>query len=158
MDRTGLTNTEIKNKIEEYLNKRGVKYKKDVTFANRKKLNYVFKNDHGETVGVYLLLWWRPVTYKTIFDLIDWSKKEEIQKLILVCRIMGERAREVMDKEPSSVSYILESWFRRNSHNPLLAAFWNLILLIFLFSSVFIGIIFQSNSLRINLTSSLFSL
>ena len=72
---------------------------------------------------MYVLLWRRPVTYKTIFDLIDWSKGEDIHKLILVCRIMGERAREVINKEPSNVSYILESWFRRSSHNPLLAAF-----------------------------------
>jgi hypothetical protein len=123
LDRIGLTDTEVKQKIEDYLNKRGVKYRRNVAFGNKKKLNYLFKNDHGETVGVYLLLWRRPVTYKTIFDLIDWSKGEEIHKLILVCRIMGERAREVINKEPSNVSYILESWFRRSSHNPLLAAF-----------------------------------
>ena len=123
MDRIGLTDVEVKQKIEDYLNKRGVKYRRNVAFGNKKKLNYLFKNDHGETVGVYLLLWRRPVTYKTIFDLIDWSKGEEIHKLILVCRIMGERAREVINKEPSNVSYILESWFRRSSHNPLLAAF-----------------------------------
>ena len=123
LDRTGLTDAEVKHKIEEYLSKRGVKYRRNVAFGNKKKLNYVFTNDHGETVGLYLLLWWRPVTYKTIFDLMDWSKGEDIHRLILVCRIMGERAREVMDKEPSNVSYILESWFRRSSHNPLLAAF-----------------------------------
>ncbi len=123
MDRIGLTDTEVKQKIEDYLNKRGVKYRRNVAFGNKKKLNYLFKNDHGETVGVYVLLWRRPVTYKTIFDLIDWSKGEDIHKLILVCRIMGERAREVINKEPSNVSYILESWFRRSSHNPLLAAF-----------------------------------
>ena len=123
MDRIGLTDTEVKQKIEDYLNKRGVKYRRNVAFWNKKKLNYLFKNDHGETVGVYVLLWRRPVTYKTIFDLIDWSKGEDIHKLILVCRIMGERAREVINKEPSNVSYILESWFRRSSHNPLLAAF-----------------------------------
>lgn len=124
MDRTGLTDIEVKQKIEDYLTQRGVKYKKNIPFGNRKKLNYVFTNGQGETVGVYLLLWWRPVTYKTIFDLIDWTKNEEIHKLVLVCRIMGERAREVIDKEPNSVSYILESMFRRsNSHNPLLAAF-----------------------------------
>jgi len=123
LDRIGLTDVEVKQKIEDYLNKRGVKYRRNVAFGNKKKLNYLFKNDHGETVGVYLLLWRRPVTYKTIFDLIDWSKGEEIHKLILVCRIMGERAREVINKEPSNVSYILESWFRRSSHNPLLAAF-----------------------------------
>lgn len=123
MDRISLTDTEVKQKIEDYLNKRGVKYRRNVAFGNKKKLNYLFKNDHGETVGVYVLLWRRPVTYKTIFDLIDWSKGEDIHKLILVCRIMGERAREVINKEPSNVSYILESWFRRSSHNPLLAAF-----------------------------------
>ncbi len=123
MDRIDLTDAEVKQKIEDYLNMRGVKYRRNVAFGNKKKLNYLFKNDHGETVGVYLLLWRRPVTYKTIFDLIDWSKGEEIHKLILVCRIMGERAREVINKEPSNVSYILESWFRRSSHNPLLAAF-----------------------------------
>jgi len=123
LDRISLTDTEVKQKIEDYLNKRGVKYRRNVAFGNKKKLNYLFKNDHGETVGVYVLLWRRPVTYKTIFDLIDWSKGEDIHKLILVCRIMGERAREVINKEPSNVSYILESWFRRSSHNPLLAAF-----------------------------------
>ncbi|MBK5113692.1 MAG: hypothetical protein KGD59_12540 [Candidatus Heimdallarchaeota archaeon] len=123
MDRIGLTDIEVKQKIEDYLNKRGVKYRRNVAFGNKKKLNYLFKNDHGETVGIYMLLWRRPVTYKTIFDLIDWSKGEDIHKLILVCRIMGERAREVINKEPSNVSYILESWFRRSSHNPLLAAF-----------------------------------
>jgi hypothetical protein len=123
LDKIGLTDTEVKQKIEDYLNKRGVKYRRNVAFGNKKKLNYLFKNDHGETVGVYVLLWRRPVTYKTIFDLIDWSKGEDIHKLILVCRIMGERAREVINKEPSNVSYILESWFRRSSHNPLLAAF-----------------------------------
>ncbi|MBN1330182.1 MAG: hypothetical protein JXA54_11975 [Candidatus Heimdallarchaeota archaeon] len=123
LDRTGLTDNEVKLKIESYLDKRGVKYRKNVPFGNRKRLNYVFQNSQGETVGIYMLLWWRPVTYKTIFDLIDWSKKEEIHKLILVCRIMGERAREVIDKEPNGVQYILESWFRRSSHNPLLAAF-----------------------------------
>lgn len=123
LDRTGLTDNEVRQKIEHYLDKRGVKYRKDMIFGNKKKLNYVFKNDHGETVGIYLLLWWRPVTYRTIFDLIDWSNKEEIHRLILVCRIMGERAREVIGKEPNNVSYILESWFRRSSHNPLLAAF-----------------------------------
>lgn len=123
LDRTGLTDNEVRQKIELYLDKRDVKYRKDMLFGNRKKLHYVFKNDHGETVGIYLLLWWRPVTYRTIFDLIDWSNKEEIHRLILVCRIMGERAREVIDKEPNNVSYILESWFRRSSHNPLLAAF-----------------------------------
>jgi len=123
LDRIGLTDAEVKQKIEDYLNKRGVKYRRNVAFGNKKKLNYLFKNDHGEVVGVYVLLWRRPVTYKTIFDLIDWSKGEDIHKLILVCRIMGERAREVINKEPSNVSYILESWFRRSSHNPLLAAF-----------------------------------
>lgn len=123
LDRIGLTDIEVKQKIEDYLNKRGVKYRRNVAFGNKKKLNYLFKNDHGETVGIYMLLWRRPVTYKTIFDLIDWSKGEDIHKLILVCRIMGERAREVINKEPSNVSYILESWFRRSSHNPLLAAF-----------------------------------
>ena len=124
LDRIGLTDNEVKQKIEDYLTQRSVNYKKNVPFGNRKKLNYVFTNSQGETVGVYLLLWWRPVTYKTIFDLIDWTKDEEINKLVLVCRIMGERAREVLAKEPNSVSYILESKFRRsNSHNPLLAAF-----------------------------------
>ncbi len=123
LDRNGLTDIEEKHRIENYLDKRGVKYRRNVPFGNRKKLNYVFTNDHGETVGVYLLLWWRPVTYRTIFDLIDWSNNEEIHRLILVCRIMGERAREVMDKEPSNVSYILESRFRRDDYNPLLAAF-----------------------------------
>ena len=123
LDRNGLTDIEVKHRIENYLDKRGVKYRRNVPFGNRKKLNYVFTNDHGETVGVYLLLWWRPVTYRTIFDLIDWSNNEEIHRLILVCRIMGERAREVMDKEPSNVSYILESRFRRDDYNPLLAAF-----------------------------------
>ncbi|NHJ85890.1 MAG: hypothetical protein FK734_10540 [Asgard group archaeon] len=124
MHKAGLTDTEVRQKIEEYLDKRGVKYRRNVEFGNRKKLHYVFKNSHEETVGVYLLLWWRPVTYKTIFDLIDWSNKEEIDRLILVCRVMGERAREVIDKEPNNVIYILESWFRRGTgHNPLLAAF-----------------------------------
>jgi hypothetical protein len=123
LDRTGLTDTEVHQKIEEYLDKRNVKYQKDVAFRNGKKLNYVFRNDHGETVGIYILLWWRPVTYRQIFNLIDWSNNEEIDRLILVCRIMGERAREVINKEPSNVTYILESWFRRGSHNPLLAAF-----------------------------------
>lgn len=123
LDRTGLSTNEVKQKIEEYLDKRGVKYRKNVPFGNRKKLNYVFKNDHGETVGVYLLLWWRPVTYKTIFDLIDWSNNEEIHRLILVCRIMGERAREVINKEKNNLTYILESRFRRSEYNPMLAAF-----------------------------------
>ena len=123
LDRNGLSANEVKQQIETYLTKRGVKYRKDVTFGNRKKLNYVFKNDHGETVGVYLLLWWRPVTYKTIFDLIDWSRKDHIDRLILVCRIMGERAREVIVKEQSNVQYILESRFRRGDYNPMLAAF-----------------------------------
>jgi len=123
LDRTGLSDREVKQKIEDYLDKRGVKYRKNVPFGNKKKLNYVFKNSHGETVGIYMLLWWRPVTYRNIFDLIDWSNNEEIHKLILVCRIMGERAREVIAKESSGVEYILESWFRRSSHNPLLSAF-----------------------------------
>jgi len=124
LEKTGLKDNEVKQIIENYLEKRGVKFQKDVPFGNNKKLNYVFTNDNGETVGVYLLLWWRPVTYRTIFDLIDWSNKEEIHKLILVCRIMGERAREVIHKEHCKVTYILESQFRRaNSHNPLLAAF-----------------------------------
>ena len=123
LDRTGLTSAEVKQQIEEYLKKRNVKYRRNVPFGNRKTLDYVFKNDHGETVGIYMLLWWRPVTYKTIFDLIDWSNNEEIHRLILVCRIMGERAREVIKKERTNVSYILESRFRRGDYNPLLAAF-----------------------------------
>ncbi|MHA1243130.1 MAG: hypothetical protein ACTSXA_05975 [Candidatus Heimdallarchaeota archaeon] len=123
MDRTDLTDVEVKQRIEDYLTKREVKYRKNVSFGNRKKLNYVFKNDHGETVGVYLLLWRRPITYRTIFDLIDWSKNDELDKLVLVCRIMGERAREVIKKEPNNVIYILESRFRRGDYNPLLAAF-----------------------------------
>jgi len=125
LDKTGLKDYEIKQIIENYLDKRGVRYQKNVPFGDNKTLNYVFTNDLGETVGVYLLLWWRPVTYRTIFNLIEWSnREEEIQKLILVCRIMGERAREVINKERCKVSYILESQFRRaNSHNPLLSAF-----------------------------------
>ena len=50
LDRTGLTHAEVKHKIEEYLNKRGVKYRRNVAFGHKKKLNYVFENDHGETV------------------------------------------------------------------------------------------------------------
>lgn len=123
LDRNGLTPDEVKNQIENYLEKRGVNYRKNVPFGNRKKLSYVFKNDSGETVGVYLLLWWRPITYKTIFDLMDWVKHEEIHRLILVCRIMGERAREVIEREPSKITYILESRFRREEYNPMLAAF-----------------------------------
>ena len=123
MEHTGLSTNEVKQIIEEYLDKRGVKFRKNVPFGNNKKLNYVFKNDHNETVGVYLLMWWRPVTYKTIFDLTDWLKNEEIHRLILVCRIMGERAREVIDKGPNNIQYILESRFRRSDYNPMLAAF-----------------------------------
>jgi hypothetical protein len=123
LDRTGLSTSEVKERIENYLEKRGVPYKKNIAFGNKKKLHYVFKNNNGETIGVYLLLWWRPITYKAIFDLIDWTNKEEITKLIVVCRIMGERAREVIEKEKNTITYILESWFRKREYNPLMAAF-----------------------------------
>ncbi|MEA2069875.1 MAG: hypothetical protein U9O98_01145 [Asgard group archaeon] len=123
MDNNGLTADQVKECIEDYLESRGVFFKKNVAITNRKKLDYVFKNNEGETVGIYLLLWKRPITYKTIFNLVEWSNREELDRVILVCRIMGERAREVIEKESDKVSYILESWFRRGSHNPLLAAF-----------------------------------
>ncbi|MBD3190775.1 MAG: hypothetical protein GF308_09030 [Candidatus Heimdallarchaeota archaeon] len=120
---TELSETEVRQKIEEYLNKRGVDYQKDVPCGNNKKMDYLFKNGEGEAIGLYILLWKRPITYRAIFNLIDWTSKEEFSKIILVCRIMGERAREIARKEPEKVSYILESSFRKGDYHPLLSAF-----------------------------------
>jgi hypothetical protein len=123
LENNGLTEAEVKTKIETYLDKRGVKYQKNVPLTNRKSIDYVFKNNSDEIIGIYLLLWKRPISYRKIFDMIEWTKTQNLQKIILVCRIMGERAREVLEKDPANVSYILESWFRKMDYNPLLAAF-----------------------------------
>jgi hypothetical protein len=68
-------------------------------------------------------MWNRSVPYDKVYYLEEYLNKFGIDKVILICRQISPRAKEIIRKEKISIEIIFESDFRTKKSSPLIGKF-----------------------------------
>ena len=118
-----LTDEEIEVRIRDFLTKHGYNFTEGVIV--HKKLKAVdFEVISSDTkIAILLFLWNRSVPYDKVYYSEEYLNKYEFDKVILVCRQISPRAKEIIKKEKLSIEIIFESDFRTSKSSPLLGKF-----------------------------------
>jgi hypothetical protein len=115
-----LSDEEVENRIRQFLIKHDYNFKEKVFIQKKLKLVdfSVVKKDNS--IAIMLFLWRRSIPYNKVYYLEDYLEKYGFSKVILVCRQISPRAKEIIKKEKIPIEIIFESDFRIMNTNPLM--------------------------------------
>ncbi len=115
-----LTNEEIEEKIKDFLAEYNYQYSEKVVVQKKlKAIDYAITTADSK-VAIMLFMWNRSVPYDKVYYLEEYLNKYGIDKVILICRQISPRAKEIIRKEKISIEIIFESDFRTMKNSPLI--------------------------------------
>ena len=118
-----LTNEEVEEKIKDFLSEHNYQYSEKVVVQKKfKAIDYAVTTADSK-VAIMLFMWNRSVPYDKVYYLEEYLNKFGIDKVILVCRQISPRAKEIIRKEKISIDIIFESDFRTKKSSPLIGKF-----------------------------------
>jgi len=118
-----LTDKEVEEKIRQFLKEHKYDFEEDVLVQKKlKAVDFSVKTTDSK-ICILLFLWNRSVPYDKVYYAEEYLNKYEYDKIILVCRQMSPRAKEIIRKEKLSMEIIFESDFRTIKGSPLLGKF-----------------------------------
>ena len=118
-----LSDEEIEIKIRDFLTTHGYEFKEGVVVQKKLKPVDFEVVTTDSKVAILLFLWNRSVPYDKVYYAEEYLNKYEFNKVILVCRQISPRAKEIIKKEKLSIEIIFESDFRTSKSSPLLGKF-----------------------------------
>ncbi|MHA1585965.1 MAG: hypothetical protein ACTSUW_01400 [Candidatus Heimdallarchaeota archaeon] len=115
-----LTNEEVEEKIKDFLVEHNYQHSEKVVVQKKlKAIDYAVTTTDSK-VAIMLFLWNRSVPYDKVYYLEEYLNKYGIDKVILICRQISPRAKEIIHKEKISIEIIFESDFRTMKNSPLI--------------------------------------
>jgi YesN/AraC family two-component response regulator len=118
-----LTKEEVQEKIELFLADHNYPYSENVVVQKRlKAIDYLISTSDSK-IAIMLFMWNRSLPYDKVYYLEEYLNKYEIDKVILICRQISPRAKEIIRKEKISIEIIFESDFRTMKSSPLIGKF-----------------------------------
>lgn len=115
-----LTNEEIEEKIKDFLTEHNYQFSEKVVVQKKlKAIDYAITTADSK-VAIMLFMWNRSVPYDKVYYLEEYLNKYGIDKVILICRQISPRAKEIISKEKISIEIIFESDFRTMKNSPLI--------------------------------------
>ncbi|MCE7746299.1 MAG: hypothetical protein GPJ52_14305 [Candidatus Heimdallarchaeota archaeon] len=115
-----LTNEEVEEKIKDFLVEHNYQHSEKVVVQKKlKAIDYAVTTADSK-VAIMLFLWNRSVPYDKVYYLEEYLNKYGIDKVILICRQISPRAKEIIHKEKISIEIIFESDFRTMKNSPLI--------------------------------------
>lgn len=115
-----LTKEEVEEKIKDFLAEHNYQYTEKLVVQKKlKAIDYAVTTTDSK-VAIMLFLWNRSIPYDKVYYLEEYLNKYDIDKVILICRQISSRAKEIIHKEKISIEIIFESDFRTMKNSPLL--------------------------------------
>ena len=115
-----LTKEEIAEKIKEFLTEHNYNFSENVKVQKRlKAIDYAITTADSK-IAIMLFIWNRSLPYDKIYYLEEYLNKYGIDKVILICKQISPRAKEIIQKERINIEIIFESDFRTMKSNPLI--------------------------------------
>lgn len=118
-----LTDKEVEQKIRHFLKEHNYDFAEGILVQKKLKAVDFSVNTSDSKVAILLFLWNRSVPYDKVYYAEEYLNKYEYDKIIIVCRQMSPRAKEIIRKEKLSMEIIFESDFRTIKGSPLLGKF-----------------------------------
>ncbi|MBK5114515.1 MAG: hypothetical protein KGD59_01150 [Candidatus Heimdallarchaeota archaeon] len=115
-----LTKEEIEEKIKDFLADHNYQYSEKVVVQKRLKAIDYEVTTADSKIAIMLFIWNRSLPYDKVYYLEEYLNKYEIDKVILICKQISPRAKEIIRKEKISIDIIFESDFRTMKSSPLL--------------------------------------
>ncbi|HUU78300.1 MAG TPA: hypothetical protein VMX55_08130 [candidate division Zixibacteria bacterium] len=115
-----LSNEEIEERIREFLTEHSYQFSEKVVVQKRLKEVDFQVNTLDSKVAILLFLWNRSVPYDKVYYAEEYLNKYDFGKVIMICRQISPRAKEIIKKEKLSIEIIFESDFRTMKASPLL--------------------------------------
>ncbi|NHJ40294.1 MAG: hypothetical protein FK731_09705 [Asgard group archaeon] len=118
-----LTKNEIENKIREFLDEHKYQYTEQVSIQKKlKAIDFKVKTSDSD-IAIMLFMWNRSLPYDKVYYLEDYINRYNIDKVILICKQISPRAKEIIKKDKINIEIIFESDFRTMKASPLLGQF-----------------------------------
>jgi len=115
-----LTKEEVQNKIREFLIEHNYPYQENITVQKKlKAIDFLVKTSDSK-VAIMLFMWNRSLPYDKVYYLEEFIIKYGMRKVILICRQISPRAKEIIKKDKINIEIIFESDFRTMRESPLL--------------------------------------
>jgi len=115
-----LTKEEVTEKIRTFLHEHNYEFEEHVVIQKKlRPIDFEVKKAE-ERIAIMLFLWNRSLPYDKIYYLEDYITKYNISKVILICRQISPRAKEIIKKDKINIEIIFESDFRTMRESPLL--------------------------------------
>ncbi|NHJ87294.1 MAG: hypothetical protein FK734_17655 [Asgard group archaeon] len=115
-----LTDKEVEEKIRSFLVEHNYQFKENITIQKKMKTVDFAVTTSDKKIAIMLFLWNRSLPYDKVYYLEDYIIKFGIDKVILVCRQISPRAKEIIKKEKINIEIIFESDFRTMNVSPLI--------------------------------------
>lgn len=115
-----LSKEEIEERIREFLAEHSYQFSEKVVVQKKLKEVDFQVNTTDSKVAILLFLWNRSVPYDKVYYAEEYLNKYDFGKVIMICRQISPRAKEIIKKEKLSIEIIFESDFRTMKASPLL--------------------------------------
>jgi hypothetical protein len=115
-----LTKNEIETKIREFLDEHKYEYTEQVVIQKKLKAVDFNVKTSDSIIAIMLFMWNRSLPYDKVYYLEDYIIKFDIDKVILICKQISPRAKEIIKKDKINIEIIFESDFRTMKASPLL--------------------------------------
>ncbi|NHJ46693.1 MAG: hypothetical protein FK733_02785 [Asgard group archaeon] len=115
-----LTKDEIMTKVREFLNDHNYTFTEKVVIQKKlKPVDFEVKTTDSK-VAIMLFIWNRSLPYDKVYYLEDYIIKYNIDKVVLICKQISPRAKEIIKKDKINIEIIFEADFRTMKDSPLL--------------------------------------
>jgi hypothetical protein len=116
-----LTDEEVENKVRTFLTEHNYQFKEKVIVQKKMKpIDFAVKTKDAKNIAITLFLWKRSLPYDKIYYIEEYMEKYGFDKIILLCRQISPRAKEIIRKDNLNIEIIFESDFRTSKESPLL--------------------------------------
>jgi hypothetical protein len=115
-----LKKDEIKSRVKDFLEEHNYNYEENVVIQKKlKPIDFqVITTD--SKVAIMLFIWNRSLPYDKVYYLEDYINRYNIDKVILICKQISPRAKEIIKKDKINIEIIFEADFRTMKASPLM--------------------------------------
>ncbi|MEA2071158.1 MAG: hypothetical protein U9O98_07695 [Asgard group archaeon] len=115
-----LSDQEVEDKIHNFLKEHQYNFETAVKVEKRlKPVDFAVKTSDRYT-AVMLFLWKRSLPYDKVYYVEEYMKKFGFDKIIIVCRQISPRAKEIIKNNDLPIDIVFESDFRTMKESPLI--------------------------------------
>ena len=115
-----LSKDEIMIKIIDFLNEHNYKFTEKVVIQKKlKPIDFEVQTSDSK-VAIMIFMWNRSLPYDKVYYLEDYINKFDIDKVVLICKQISPRAKEIIKKDKINIEIIFEADFRTMKESPLL--------------------------------------